>query len=226
MISIKKCIQGQQGEKGFTLIELSLAMAFLAFIMLFIVAMIVQMINIYNKSISLSQMNQASRQIMSDLNSGARFTSAAASVVQSGGGRLCAGGVSYIWNIGLRATDVQTNYFVTSVGGTTRDTNTALRLVRIDNDSQAIYCINPSRMPVLDDANTIVLVGANVLVQNFAIDFGGNNGNNGLMRLDLVLSTSGNNAPSGSLASGFTCGNNNFCAFSSYKMIIYQGGSR
>ncbi len=203
----KKYIQSNERESGFTLIELSLAMTFLAFIVLFVVTMIMQMINVYNKSIALSQMNQTGRQIMSDLNNGARFSSS----IVNNSGRMCVGGTTYIWNIGTATT----NKF-TDAGAP------ALRLVRV-RDVTGLYCSSPSKMPTLNDANTTVIVGQNILVQAFDIT---SSSDSKLLRANVVLSTGGANAPEGSVAAGLTCRNNDFCAFATYNFVIYQRGMK
>ena len=212
----KKCVQADKRAKGFTLVELSLAITFLAFIVLFIVIVIMQMINIYNKSVSLSQMNQAGRQIMSDLNGGARFSAAKpVRLTQTNGGRLCLGGTSYIWNIGDPT--VPANTF----SGTNPP---KLRLVRV-KDSTGQYCADSSRQPSLNSSDVTVLVGANVLVQDFKISLNGSTGGIvNLVSVGLVLSTAGNGAPS-TTGVNAKCGvGNNFCAVARYNFIIYQRG--
>ena len=88
--------------QGFTLIELMLAMTFIAILLLGIAMTIIQIGNIYNKGITVKEINQAGRSIGDDVK---RTTAAAPSInlvtdyaTNSAGGRFCAGNYSYIWN--------------------------------------------------------------------------------------------------------------------------------
>jgi hypothetical protein len=96
-------------SKGFTLIELMLAMSFVAMLLVAIAMTTIQVSNIYTKGITLREVNQAGRLISDDLQdsvaaaepftvdtsvSGARY------VASDGGGRLCLGLYSYVWNYG------------------------------------------------------------------------------------------------------------------------------
>lgn len=102
-------------KSGFTLIELMLAMTFISILLVAIAMTTIQISNIYNKGITLRQVNQAGRSVSSELqrsiassvpfdvtpktdNSPATQTSRY--VVRDGGGRLCLGNYSYAWNYG------------------------------------------------------------------------------------------------------------------------------
>jgi prepilin-type N-terminal cleavage/methylation domain-containing protein len=104
-------------QKGFTLIELVLAMAFVAALFLAIAMTVIQIANIYNRGLTLKEVNQAGRSISSELqrsiSSGASFTIDPSVgddyvhikvisyyIPQTFGGRLCVGKYSYIWNYG------------------------------------------------------------------------------------------------------------------------------
>lgn len=89
-------------SQGFTLIELVLAMAFISVLLLAIAMTIIQVGVIYNKGMTLKEINQAGRAIGDDVK---RTTAASEPIVlandyvtNSGGGRLCLGAYSYIWN--------------------------------------------------------------------------------------------------------------------------------
>lgn len=55
-------------QSGFTLIELTLSIAFLGTLLLMSSAIIVQSISIYNKGVALKQINQAGRSLVEDIN--------------------------------------------------------------------------------------------------------------------------------------------------------------
>ena len=101
--------------RGFTLIELMLAMTFIAFLLVAIAMVTVQISNIYNKGITLREVNQAGRsvadEIQRSISSSIPFdvtpkvdaspaTAASKYVVRDGGGRLCLGQYTYAWNYG------------------------------------------------------------------------------------------------------------------------------
>lgn len=104
--------QARKQQRGFTIIELLLAMGFISMLLLAIVITGVQAGRMYNKGTVLQSVNQAGRDI-SDmvrrdfLQSDARLVSGAGTnpviILQDGGharsGRFCLGGYSYLWNI-------------------------------------------------------------------------------------------------------------------------------
>lgn len=54
---------GKKHNEGFTLIELMLAMAFISFLLLFMVAAILQVTRLYVKGSAIRQINQTGRQL-------------------------------------------------------------------------------------------------------------------------------------------------------------------
>ena len=96
-----------QRIKGFTIIELLLAMTFISALLLAIALTIVQVANIYNRGIILKEVNQTSRAISDELESSLRSSSTFSTeaddkryVNNQWGGRMCLGQYSYIWNYG------------------------------------------------------------------------------------------------------------------------------
>jgi len=100
---------------GFTLIELMLSMTFISVLLVAIAMTAIQISNIYNKGITLREVNQAGRAVSSELQrsiaSSVPFdvtpksdnspgTENSKYVVRDGGGRLCLGNYSYAWNYG------------------------------------------------------------------------------------------------------------------------------
>lgn len=86
-------------QTGFTILELMLAMTFLAFVLVFSATVIVQMTQTYMKGLSIKQINQAGRTITDDL---ARSLESSASTeintTRIDSGILCVGTHAYIWN--------------------------------------------------------------------------------------------------------------------------------
>lgn len=94
-------------QTGFTLIELLLAMAFISVLLLAVAMTVLQIGTIYNRGLTLKDINQTARSIMNEIGqtlttSGSLSTelSARQYVAESWGGRLCVGSYSYIWNYG------------------------------------------------------------------------------------------------------------------------------
>lgn len=100
--------QQHNTQAGFTIIELMLAMSFVAMLLLAIAMTTIQIGNIYNKGITLKQVNQAGRSLSDELqrtfaaSSAVDVTGTAGSHYQllPGGGRLCMGKYTYVWNYG------------------------------------------------------------------------------------------------------------------------------
>jgi hypothetical protein len=87
---------------GFTLVELSLAMAFIAVLLLAIALLTTQIGSIYNKGLTLRAVNQAG-QLLS--------VQAVSTAGDSTGGRLCAGTTVYAWNYGKTIVNNDPNAF-------------------------------------------------------------------------------------------------------------------
>ena len=105
-------------KAGFTLIELLFAMAFVSALLIAIVMTVIQISNIYNRGITLKEVDQAGRSLASELKRsiaqtfsfevdpnmiGTRY------IQQDWGGRLCAGQYSYVWNYGKDVAKKNTN---------------------------------------------------------------------------------------------------------------------
>lgn len=93
-------------NKGFTLIELMLSMAFIAILLIAITMLTVQLSNIYNRGIILRGVDVAGRSIANQLRRDIAQQSAFEVIDDnyiinpSISGRLCTGQYSYVWNIG------------------------------------------------------------------------------------------------------------------------------
>ena len=162
-------------EQGFTLIELILAMAFLSVLLLAIAMTVIQIGNTYNRGVTLKDVNQAGRSIVSDLQRsigesapfpiepgvGTHF------INNSWGGRLCIGKYSYIWNYGstLNAKNpLEINKYDSN------DTSLApINFVKVV-DANSSYCWNESKR--IDPNQSTELLTAsdhNLAIQSFNI---------------------------------------------------------
>lgn len=137
-------------QQGFTLIELMLAMAFIAVLLLAIAMTIIQVGAIYNKGMTLKEVNEASRGIADDFR---RSVVAArqidlstdyGQVVVSGtvvGGRLCMGSYSYVWNYARNLKPIGQGAIVYQNNGSTPvdESTVPVRFVKIADPNKA-YC--------------------------------------------------------------------------------------
>jgi len=136
----------KQMQKGFTLIELMLAMAFISALLLAIALTILQVGTIYNRGMTLKEVNQASRSVSDDITrsmAGSQaFSLSNKYLTTSAGGRLCLGQNTYIWNLGKA--------FANTALGTANDQNLVsydtpagkapIRFIKIA-DPAGLYCV-------------------------------------------------------------------------------------
>ena len=127
-------------KDGFTIIELMLAMSFISVLLLAIAMTVIQIGNIYNKGLTLKEVNQTSRDITSDftksLQSAAVISLDTDYVTTTAGGRVCLGTYSYIWNTiaGFKSNDPNLSWYGNDTGHTHK-----LHFVKVP-DSSKIYC--------------------------------------------------------------------------------------
>lgn len=128
----------KRSEQGFTIIELMLAMAFVAALLLTVALTIVQIGTIYNKGMTLKEVNQTGRTISDDLRrsvaASSSFNLATNFQEREWGGRFCTGQVSYLWNYAqaLQEGDTAVNRFASG--------SDTIRLLRVP-DAAAAYCV-------------------------------------------------------------------------------------
>lgn len=195
-------------QAGFTIIELLLAMAFIAFMILFVVLAIIQSTKLYSKGLAISQINQTGQQVMVDVNRSIRY-----STPMTAPNRLCLGGVSYLWN-----TDAELN--PGPAVNTFSDSTSELRLVSV-SDAGGRLCIPPYNSITRGSAKD--LVGGDITVLDFSVQQRGK-----MWDITFTLSTRGNDrgnmaVPNGS--GGFECSpQNQFCAFGEFDTSVYSRG--
>jgi len=133
-------------QQGFTLIELSLAMAFISMLLLGIATTIIQVGAIYNKGTVSKDVNQLSREINVDLDRNISaassldlttdyvYSPASATAATADGGRLCLGSYSYVWNYAraLASDSPGVTKFQSGL-------STVIRLVKVPDPGRA-YC--------------------------------------------------------------------------------------
>lgn len=134
---MSKISKSTSTQKGFTIIELMIAIAFVGGLLIAITLIILQIMSLYNKGLTLKEVDGVSRVVVRDMQqsiaSSSQFSitytdedtdeakvakslqEASANTVDyynnAAGGRLCTGDYSYIWNTGqsIKATNAHIN---------------------------------------------------------------------------------------------------------------------
>ena len=161
-------------QKGFTLIELLLAMTFISVLLLAIAMTIIQIGAIYNRGLTLKEVNQTGRSLSSELERGISQTvpflidgSAASHYKVQGtwGGRLCLGQYSYIWNYG-KAINAKDPLSLNVYNSTSTK---PIRFIKVP-DANAAYCADTSKSIDPTSAIELLNVGDHSLaVHGFSI---------------------------------------------------------
>lgn len=150
----------EYNKKGFTLVELMLAMGFVSALLLAIAMTVIQIGHIYTRGVTMKTINQAGSDISSELQRGMlsvspfSLTGGTNYIASSSGGRLCTGQYSYIWNYGKDITNPSRNRYSSG--------SSEIKFVKI-YDSSLYYCKPaPVAYPSVDPVGAIELLGTGV----------------------------------------------------------------
>lgn len=166
-------------NRGFTLVELLLAMSFVSMLLMAITMTVVQLTNIYTKGLTMRAVAQTGQTVTQDIRrsieaartldvgseggGGQNFQPVVAvggDINNPDGGRLCTGSYSYIWNNGKALTDPVNKY---------EDSEDLIRLVKVV-DNGSLYCADAARP--IDKATAVEMLSGGdreLAVQSFAI---------------------------------------------------------
>lgn len=195
-----------QFKRGFTLIELMLAMTFVSILLVAIAMLTIQISNIYTKGITLRQVNEAGLQVSSDLQRSIQSSNAFdvptigsndSYVRQPTGGRLCLGNYSYAWNYGefIAQGDESklSNRFSFESGASVR--GTTIRLVKIADASKSLCVRDGDSYPDIpgDERTADLLVAGDrdLALQKFVL---GGSEQKGLYDISLQIGTNNREA--------------------------------
>lgn len=225
---------------GFTLIELMLAMTFIAILLIAVAMTTIQISNIYTKGITLREVNQIGRVVSDELqrsiassvpfdvtpkvdNSAATATSKY--VVRDGGGRLCLGNYTYAWNYGKAITG---GAGAPAVFNKYND-NTPVRFVKVADASGAL-CANPTTSITRANATELLSSGDRDLVMHhFSIIRTANepNTNQSIYAISMVIGTNDreqlttNDASCKPPSEGV--GDEHYCSVNQFEMVARAG---
>lgn len=224
----------KSNQHGFTLIELMLAMIFVAFILVFISLTLVQMFRTYDKGTSMKQVNQAGRSLVEEISQAVRSQLPANIDTDAvNAGVLCIDNVMYVWNPLYMGTVLDTSALANrAVIGPAATGGMMARKVL----SGATTCpanladaLNPARTPVSQETQ---LLSSQTRVLRSSVE---RTTDTRLVKLEFVIGTYSRNeivAPGGTRyitatlqpADTFSClpGNDgNYCSFAEFSTVVY-----
>ncbi|HET6622673.1 MAG TPA: prepilin-type N-terminal cleavage/methylation domain-containing protein [Candidatus Saccharimonadales bacterium] len=210
-------------QSGFTLVELTLAMAFLSTIFLLIALVTMQLMAIYNRGLAIKQINEVGSSIMSDINHVSN--SGINTQFSAGPNFICIGDTGYYWNTMQTLNSDGPHYYFT-------DDSQPIGVIKTNNttDDAGLNCSGGAmgtNKPV--DRNQVTsLVGDTVRV--ISLDTRSDSDNNHVHQLSLTIGTyteDGSNQPI--FKDGrWQCPPSSigqFCAVDTFKTVIYLPNS-
>jgi type II secretory pathway pseudopilin PulG len=199
-------VRKHSSTAGFTLVELTLAMAFISLLLLGIALLTMQISVIYNKGLTTRAVNEAGQLISADVKRSLDSSkSIAVKYAENGGvptgGRLCTDLTVYAWNYGKYLNDTNAfNQFQTGLGPAP---NKPIRFVKFPSGGidycTAVHGVYPD-VPV--GANDVLTAGdVNLAVHAFSINkdsggaygepvFGDTSGVQRIYQISIVIGTS------------------------------------
>lgn len=211
-----------KSNRGFTLIELLLAMSFVSVLLIFILTATLQVTRIYNKGITLKQVNQSGANIGTELQASLK----AADPPQTdtiNNGRLCLGDYSYVWNL----LDTSANKYAGS------DSETRIGLVKVSDTTKEMCDGNRA----VDKSRATELIlgaqgdnGAQLQLRNFSVTKTANSGINYIYHVSYTLATSDQDLIQATSSTDGACKGgpgDDFCALNSFEFDVFVrvGGS-
>lgn len=235
-------------QKGFTLVELSLAMAFVSVLLLAIVMTAIQAGRIYNKGVVLESVNQAARDIGDSMRRD--FMQSDATRISDNGdggsvillhdrgqvvsGRVCLGGYSYLWNAPSILEKALAGDPVS--GPVVRQDSRVINFVRVVDEGGSL-CANNSGSYETD-------IGTDRQLVSLLDEKGGQGAVLAIHELRVVPIVHSDNNPEGLFRINYTVGtsvlaelngqqcrppsdaesNDEFCAINQFEMIVRTNG--
>ena len=219
-------------KNGFTIIELMLAMGFVASLLLAIAMTVIQIGNIYNRGITYNDVNQAGSTLATELqrsiDSSPPFDLAATGsdsryINSDAGGRLCTGDYSYVWNYGMAiaSSSLTLNKY--------SDPTDVIHFVKVADNSKSL-CSSPSSDVIKTSAIELLSQGQNNLaIHSFSITSSAYDEKTG-QRLYNISFTLGTNEQSALNGDNTKCllenefkSNPSYCAINDFSIVARAG---
>jgi hypothetical protein len=246
----------KQHKTGFTIIELSLSMVFIAFLLIAVVVLTIRMTDIYSKGNTIKNVTSVGRSVISDFKkvvgaspAPAKYGASTAFFVQTqelfngttqqATGRFCTGTHSYLWNTGRKLKAHEK----TSSTSTITYNGKPIRLLKMV-DSGRKYCDSDKSRTVLttaEDPNGVDLISSaetNLALYQFftSLVVDDSAGGQALYPISFVLGTMSNTAKGaddGSIDSAMTCtppggskSEFNYCAINKFDIVVRATGNQ
>lgn len=217
----------RQAQRGFTLVELSLVMAFISLLLLAILFSTIHISKLYAKGVTNRQINQVGRELVDTIRRDFLVSDAMRIKwdIAGGHGRLCLGNVSYAWNTALTLQE--------SGAIKTSDGSTPVVFSRVV-DAGGAFCVPPYTQ-TLPAADTTALLsttgdGRSLAIYDLTVTkLTPDERNDGLYDLGIVLGT---NDPSVIDTEAQQCkppadhsSNFEYCSVVELHIIVRAGGS-
>lgn len=221
-------------KQGFTLVELMLAMTFIAMLLVAIALTTIQITHIYNKGLTLREVNQAGRVVSDELKRSIAASSpfdvnpaspTSKYIVRPGGGRLCIGPYTYAWNYGSAlagGNGAPTIY-------NTFEEGDPVRFVKV-SDPAGSLCSEPTLNIVKADATEMLVAGdRNLVVHALTVNLGDQDLDTG-QSLYAISMTIGTNDQQQLTTNDASCkppaegvGNEDYCSVNQFDIIARAG---
>lgn len=205
-------------QAGFTLVELLLAMAFFGTVLIVATLLLTQTLNIYNKGMTVKQMNQVGRTLVEELSRVSNSGKSVQVLSSEKGTCLNISGVPYIWNNATATTDDSDGY-VDAYYRYDTATGAAVNFVRYNQST----CPSGNNFVIAKNETTPV-VGNNIRVYDSTIT----QINPKLVRIQLTLGTydsfGSDYNPRREADDRLVCragGIGNFCATATFDTVLY-----
>lgn len=227
----------KQRQHGFTIIELMLSMTFIAMLMLAIALTTMQIGAIYNKGITLREVNQAGRSISAELQRGIATTMpfdvserkglpsdspTSKYVTRPDGGRLCLGSYSYLWTYGKNLAAPSLNQYTD---------NTAVRFAKLPDAGGALCAGTPGKVSRVDASELLASGDRDLAVHGVTIKQGVTDPTTGqsLYILSLIIGTQDNSQLTSGDASckppADIAGAESYCSVNRFDIIARAGNT-
>lgn len=221
-------------NNGFTLVELMLAMSFISLLLMGIAVTTIQISRIYDKGITLREVNQAGRTVSDELQrtiaSSTPFDADPASptsryIVRQGGGRLCVGRYTYAWNYGSA---LRGGAGAPAIFNTYQDSQ-PVRFAKVD-DPSASLCVDPNLDINRSQATEMLSAGDRDLVLHTMTVTRGSNDLDIGQALYAISLTIGTNDKAQLTTNDSSCkppnegaGNEDYCSVNQFDIVARAG---
>lgn len=171
----------QHKQQGYTIIEVTIALAFIATLMISILTVSMQLFSLYNKGVTIRDVNAVTRHLVRDVQDSVAASKLDIRLFPAGtttpvgtlqeasnqaldyytnadGGRLCTGSYTYIWNYGQAFTayegvGLNGEQGYTQFTGNVSDGFEAVRFIKVSDDNKRLCTVDE------DESDTLVKEG-------------------------------------------------------------------